>query len=248
MGSSVQLAEELFDEANWPAAQLEARRVASQNALDEKAAVIEAAAILRQTPADVAAFALITSLASNAALGEVRAWAMSECGFTLWARQDLGQAMELLTWAHQHSTNPVVRGRTSFGACILLSRTTVSPEIRTYWREHLVNSLPTWTQEIRRTSAIRPGRSGRTIWSWPGEMLTAFYRGQIAPAIGSRCTLEPSCSEYFRQACRKHGWLGFPMIGDRFIREPSVVRDAEKPVRLRGSIRFADSVDAHVPY
>jgi putative component of membrane protein insertase Oxa1/YidC/SpoIIIJ protein YidD len=242
------LAEDLFNESNWAAARVEARRILHTDPVQEKAAAIEAASLLRQTPADALAFATLTALSSNASSSEVRAWALSEIGFTQWARNDKDQSLLTLTRAFQESEDAAVRARTSFGACILLSYTKASPEVRGYWGEHMADCLPTWNKEIRRAGAIRPAARGKSIWSWPGELIVKFYRGQIAPAIGSRCTLEPSCSEYFRQACRKNGWLGFPMTADRFIREPGVVRDAEKPVRVRDTIRYADPVEDHVPF
>jgi len=80
----------------------------------------------------------------------------------------------------------------------------------------------------------------------PGELIVSFYRSQIGPAIGNRCTLEPSCSTYFLQACRKYGWLGFPMIGDRLLREPGVVKAGEKPVLVNGTWRYSDPIEDHM--
>ncbi|HBA85447.1 MAG TPA: hypothetical protein DCZ95_15280 [Verrucomicrobia bacterium] len=242
------LAGELFNEANWAVAQLEAHRVLILHPADEMAAAIEAAAQLRQTPSDEQAFTSLLCLSTQAGFKEARAWALSEVGFTQWARNDKEQALATLTKAFQESQDRQVRARASFGACILLSRTKASPDIQSYWRTNLVQCLPTWNKEIRRAGAIRPTARRRTFWSWPGELMVSFYRTQIAPAIGARCVLEPSCSEYFRQACRKNGWLGFPMMGDRFIREPSVVKEAEKPVVVNGATRYADPVDDHVPF
>ncbi len=74
----------------------------------------------------------------------------------------------------------------------------------------------------------------------------AFYRGQISPAIGERCILEPSCSEYMLQACKAHGLLGVPIGADRLTREPSVpVGESNAVARPDGTIRFADPVSDH---
>jgi putative component of membrane protein insertase Oxa1/YidC/SpoIIIJ protein YidD len=94
---------------------------------------------------------------------------------------------------------------------------------------------------------IRPksvwGRAGE----WPVRGMVAFYRVAVAPAIGSRCVLEPSCSRYSLEAARKNGWLGLPMTGDRLIREPSVVLEGARPVTdAQGKIRFADPVEDHM--
>ena len=80
----------------------------------------------------------------------------------------------------------------------------------------------------------------------PARLFISFYRTQISPAIGSRCDLEPSCSEYFVQSVKKHGILGVPIMADRFFREPSVFAAAEKPVVMpNGRIRYADPVCDH---
>lgn len=89
----------------------------------------------------------------------------------------------------------------------------------------------------------------RRAGEWPVRGLVAFYRSVISPAIGSRCVLEPSCSRYSLEAAKKNGWLGLPMTGDRLVREPVVVQEAAQPVTDKNDrIRYADPVDAHVPF
>lgn len=80
----------------------------------------------------------------------------------------------------------------------------------------------------------------------PIRALIAFYRKQISPAIGKRCLLEPSCSEFYLQACRKHGWLGMGIGGDRFFREPSITGDERLEIVMPdNTIRYSDPVSAH---
>ena len=76
--------------------------------------------------------------------------------------------------------------------------------------------------------------------------VVGFYRACVGPALGSRCALEPSCSHYFVLAARKHGWLGLPLIADRFVREP-VVSAPDRPwVRnAAGAWRHPDPVEDH---
>ena len=72
-----------------------------------------------------------------------------------------------------------------------------------------------------------------------------FYRGFIASAIGARCVLEPSCSQYFLEASRKHGILGIPMIADRFVREPPESH-SDRLIRTKnGQWRHHDPVEDH---
>lgn len=84
----------------------------------------------------------------------------------------------------------------------------------------------------------------------PGSALARavvwFYRGCIAPALGARCVLEPSCSRYFVLASRRHGLLGVPMTADRFVREPAVSAPDRPWVRGTGGLwRHPDPVEDH---
>lgn len=87
----------------------------------------------------------------------------------------------------------------------------------------------------------------RQLGAWPVKWMVGFYRMAVAPALGSRCVLDPSCSRYSLQAARERGWLGLPMTGDRLIREPSVVNEGAHPVTdVQGRVRYADPVSDHV--
>ncbi|MDD2235704.1 MAG: membrane protein insertion efficiency factor YidD [Kiritimatiellae bacterium] len=116
------------------------------------------------------------------------------------------------------------------------------PELKT----SLMTARELWTPALRRECTINPAQSSSPgILSIPGRAVVAFYRFAVSPALGARCSLEPSCSEYFRQASAKHGLLGIPIQADRFMREPSVVSAAEKPVLINGKTRFADPLSDH---
>ena len=112
-------------------------------------------------------------------------------------------------------------------------------------------SLSAWPSPVRaqanpRTSRLRSPRARPSLPIAAARAFIAFYRTQIGPAIGNRCALAPSCSEYFLQATRKHGLLGVPLIADRFVREPDVTQAAEVLVeRPDGSVRIADPVSDH---
>jgi len=50
----------------------------------------------------------------------------------------------------------------------------------------------------------------------PGRVLIAmvrFYQVWISPMIGPRCRFEPTCSEYFILAVRKHGAFRGGLLG-----------------------------------
>ncbi len=86
---------------------------------------------------------------------------------------------------------------------------------------------------------------GARAGSVPGRALVRFYRAAIRPAIGARCSLEPSCSEYFLLVSRRHGILGFPMMVDRLVREPSLVGSHPIPAPPGGTVRVPDPVSDH---
>ncbi len=77
------------------------------------------------------------------------------------------------------------------------------------------------------------------------NLFIRFYRSQISPAIGERCTLVPSCSEYFNQAWCKHGLIAVPMVADRFFREPDVNKHKHQPIIINNTIRYGDPVSDH---
>ena len=65
---------------------------------------------------------------------------------------------------------------------------------------------------------------------WPARQAVAFYQRQIAPAIGDRCSLWPSCSAYAMEACAAHGALGLAIYADRAVREPDVAAEVRTAV------------------
>lgn len=85
----------------------------------------------------------------------------------------------------------------------------------------------------------------RSLLALPGEIIVAFYRFCISPAIGARCSIQPSCSQYFLEASRKHGLLAFPIIADRLVREPGLVAEKRVTVLVGGKTRIADPLADH---
>lgn len=114
-------------------------------------------------------------------------------------------------------------------------------------REALISQINTSREEwygrlFTETAKPEPADSRTEQPNW----LVRFYRSQISPAIGNRCTLQPSCSEYFQQAQQKHGWASIPMIADRFCREPEVNSLKKHPVVTpTGRIRYGDPLENH---
>ncbi|MBU4460234.1 MAG: membrane protein insertion efficiency factor YidD [Verrucomicrobia bacterium] len=97
----------------------------------------------------------------------------------------------------------------------------------------------------RKMQAAPPGATQGSAASAPGRAMVWIYRSMVRPAIGARCSLDPSCSEYFLQSSRRHGLLGFPMMADRLVREPSEVRAHPVPVPPGSEVRVPDPVSDH---
>ncbi len=105
---------------------------------------------------------------------------------------------------------------------------------------------PTADGSAARNRGMRTNDGGGGIGGWASRRVTGFYKTVIGPAIGARCALEPSCSQYFLEASRRHGLLGFPMTADRFVREPVVSAPDRPYVRgADGSWKHPDPVDDH---
>ena len=79
----------------------------------------------------------------------------------------------------------------------------------------------------------------------PAMLVISFYRSQISPAIGARCSLHPSCSQYAVESLKKHPIAGIGLTGDRMIREPDVVDAKDKPIVLQNKIKYSDPVSDH---
>jgi putative component of membrane protein insertase Oxa1/YidC/SpoIIIJ protein YidD len=90
---------------------------------------------------------------------------------------------------------------------------------------------------------VAPERAARA--AAVGHAVLDLYRTQIRPAIGQRCSLHPSCSEYARQALSRHGLLGIALIGDRAVREPDLVAAQADPIVINGRRFYRDPLDAH---
>ncbi|MDD5520209.1 MAG: membrane protein insertion efficiency factor YidD [Kiritimatiellae bacterium] len=102
-----------------------------------------------------------------------------------------------------------------------------------------------WSGKIIDECRISPAGKKESIAGTPVQWMISFYRSQISPALGRRCSLQPSCSEYGMQSLKKHGLLGLAMIGDRTVREPDVVANKPSPVRIGNRWCYKDTVEEH---
>lgn len=241
------LAADLFAEGQWAAARTEARRVQTHAVAAEadRARLLAAISALRLNPGDESARADLAALwQAPAADLETRCMAAYEFGLADWAAGG-AQAPAALEFAFLQTRQVPLFWRAGCSLYFYLKADRrLRKEKAAVWQS-LQSCRDAWPLEVWRE--CRPRRpAGHSLGSRPGKWIVQFYRAQIAPAIGARCDLEPSCSEYFQQASRAHGLLGIPLMADRFVREPSVVAAKEKPVEMPGGgIRYADPVSDH---
>ena len=241
-GPDLDLAADLYGEGRWAEARTEALRAAAAPGPEAARARCLAAACALKTGAEPAApLAELAALWQDPAVdAETRSLAAYEAG-----RAGPGpEAVAALEFAYLQTRDVPLFWR---AGCTLYFRMKADRNLRreqpALWQS-LQSCRDAWPQEV--WQECRPRTPGPSLAALPGRWIVQVYRAQIGPAIGSRCNLHPSCSEYFLQAGRAHGLLGVPLIADRFVREPSVVAAAEKPVTLPGGrIRYADPVSAH---
>ncbi len=242
-GTELDLAADLYGEGRWAEARTEALRAAAAPGPEAARARGLAAVCALKTGADPAApQAELAALWRDETVDlETRCLAAFEAG-----RAGTGpEAVAALEFAYLQTRDVPLFWR---AGCTLYFRMKADRNLRreqpALWQS-LQSCRDAWPQEVWQECRPRK-RTGPSLAALPGRWIVQVYRAQIGPAIGSRCDLHPSCSEYFLQAGRAHGLLGVPLIADRFVREPSVVAAAEKPVTLPGGrIRYADPVSAH---
>jgi len=91
-----------------------------------------------------------------------------------------------------------------------------------------------------RQTTTKPRLTGRIA-----RRAIGFYRNQIAPAIGQRCAMHPSCSHYSLEACQRYGLAGIPMTADRLIRESDHIRYRINPIASGDRELYHDPVSDH---
>lgn len=144
--------------------------------------------------------------------------------------------------------NRLTEERTRFleASCMQCLGQTSSSILRDKFQTLAQQTNDTETSAIASYKSDRPEEANLLDKISPAKGVVSFYRSQISPAIGHRCTLEPSCSEYFLQAIDRHSTLlALPMIADRLVREPGINSRQENPVYKNGTIRFEDALQRH---
>jgi putative component of membrane protein insertase Oxa1/YidC/SpoIIIJ protein YidD len=248
LAAPLELATELFAEGQWAPARVESLRAQAEASAPEagRARLLAAVSALRLGQGRTEAKAELAALwQAEAADLETRCMAAYEFGLADWADGGKSNALAALKFTYLQTREPPLFWRSGCSLYFFLKADkTLRRQESATWQS-LQSCRDAWPLEVWRECRPRK-KAGTSVAALPGKWIVQFYRSQIGPAIGSRCDLLPSCSEYFMQASHAHGLLGVPIMADRFIREPSVVSAAEKPVTMPdGHIRFADPVSDH---
>ena len=240
----IDLATDLFEKGEWELCRREcmrARMAGTQPA--DRFQLLEALSLNRCGAEPAAAIELLQPLIATNADSETSAMAAYELGRTQWRIEQPEDALESFHLAFTTTTNKALFLRS---ACSLFQLMDDHKELKD-GREALLSQINTSRDQwygplFAETAKPDPAKNKPSAPNW----VIRFYRTQISPAIGDRCVLEPSCSEYFTQAQHKHGPVAFAMIGDRFFREPDVSNKKEDPVFMpNGQIRYRDPVENH---
>ena len=235
---------ELFGEGRWTECRRECLRTLAANPRCEPAILLQAVTALRLGIATHEARGTLERLAAGSGDPDVRSMAALEAGGLARARGEPDGAWALWRRSCNETRDP---GLVLRSACALDRLRREHPDLGRDDSEILrllETARPLWTPQIEAEVAGGP-MGAAPLAARPAEWIVAFYRRQIAPAIGARCSLEPTCSEYFLQASRAHGLMGFAMSADRFFREPSVVAAARATTNIAGQVRVLDPVADH---
>jgi len=244
MATPLELATDLFEKGDWDLCRRECMRAALTGEEPvERFQLLHAMSSVRAGMDPAKTIPLFEAIMGSDADTEVSAIAAYELGRLYWQNDDAEQAIASLAFAFHCTTNKELF---LHAACTMFLLLDEHPELKS-GKEDLLDQINTsraqWYGDLFSQCAKPDPSTGQS--AAPG-LFIEFYRNQISPAIGDRCNLEPSCSEYFRQAKARHGIKAIPMVADRFFREPGVNSEKKDPMVMpTGRIRYRDPIDNH---
>lgn len=245
---SLALATELYQEGDWPAARREALRALVAQPDNEAALMLSADCALRIDPSSELSRSTLDHLSVHAADPALRARAAYRVGQAYWGVGDLSSAWTAYARAFQGASDRALFLQSGCALFLLQRENSQLGADNPALLQQLATCRNLWNFDLRDEVRVTRIDKKQSSKGRPAAGIVAFYRTQIRPAIGHRCSLEPSCSEFFLQASRTHGWLGLPLIGDRLVREPGVVQAAAEPVDRNGVTHYRDPLINHTDW
>jgi putative component of membrane protein insertase Oxa1/YidC/SpoIIIJ protein YidD len=244
--AGVELATELFNERNWTAAMREAELVLARTPSNEEAAFILAVSRINTGDVTGGDTASLRVLAAGASDPELRCRAAYECARTEWRAGKRPAAFALFRQAFLETGDMALCLHAACSLFLMMEEDSSLVPEKGNLRMQINTTRWIWYGRLFGDCRVSPPvRAKGGAFGAPARLLTWIYRRGIAPALGQRCSLTPSCSQYFLDASEQHGLLGFPIVADRFFREPGVVKDAKKPVLKGRTLRYADPLNDH---
>jgi hypothetical protein len=242
------LASELFDEGNYTACRTECMRDLSADPHSENARLLKVLAELMIGMDSSDALASLADSEDNS-MG-IRARSNYELGRMLRKQDNEAEALKRLKWAFYNAESEDTFLQTGQAIDELLSENPDLCKNESSLKTQLALCALLWdhAEETNISEAAQESRnvlSPGFLISRPCQWMITFYRSQISPALGRRCSLYPSCSEYARQALAKHGILGMTIYADRAVREPDVVSQKKQPLIDDGVLKYVDVLDDH---
>ncbi|MFW6152313.1 MAG: membrane protein insertion efficiency factor YidD [Verrucomicrobiota bacterium] len=239
---NLDLAESLFEEGSWEICLRECRCVLAQSPSNDLARLFMDVCNLRlgrhKQPSIESLRDLITG---NTLSRRHKTMAAFECGEALKAEGKEKDALKYLSDSFYQTRNKSLAAKSASSIKSILDSKAGREMENNSLRIQIETVLTSSGGRVRMPAAAPDMQSTGKI----GELIVWLYREAISPALGQRCSLYPSCSEYFLRASRKHGLLGFPIQADRFVREPGVVQSKTKPVVCGNIIKYADPLSDH---
>ncbi len=240
----LELAEDLFQKGEWQLCRRECRRAQLEGAEPSgRLTLLSAMASVRTGMDPGAAASLFEDLIETEPDRQITAMASYELGRLQWQLEQPEQAFDSFATAFHSTTNKPLFLHASCSLFLLMNEHQDLKQDQEALISQINTSRSEWYGALF-SKCEKPEASGQKT-EGPGWFV-GFYRSQISPAIGDRCNLHPSCSEYFRQARAKHGLLAFAMVGDRFFREPEVNNLKKEPITMEdGHVRYRDLLEYH---
>ena len=236
------LPQELLDEGRFSEARMESLRSLSANPEDYSSLLVSLKAGIRLGLDKIDG---LKDLAANEkASQELRCEAHFELASIFSSRNEPGQALDHYVACFNKTSSSELFASATRKANGLLND---NPELEASHME-LVSIIRTSAASWPRRQASGRKSASPPILSLPALWAITFYKTQINPAIGTRCSLVPSCSQYAVKALRAHGFIGLAITGDRMVREPDVVAAKEKPLIINGQIKYADQLEDHTSW
>lgn len=241
--ASLRLARDLYDEGQWEVCRTEAVRCLAAAPGQHQAALLKALADLK-LGRDAIPDLRRLSRDSGVDPG-LRCRTRLELGRALWIRKRDPEAFTHLRAVFRRATDPLVF---LVAGCSLAHVVTVEPDLAAD-DPALIMALDAcehlWTERVQEAAAFPSPKGTASPAARIPMVIVRFYQRQISPAIGQRCSLDPSCSAYACQALRTHGLLGLAMYADRAVREPGIVAEQERPVIVNGRRKYRDPLHEH---